>query len=353
MTAAEESLAAMSKAVLGMAGRAPSLHNSQPWRFRVAASSIDLLLDRSRLMPAVDPTSRESVISCGAALYNLRLAVAGIGFEPVVRLLPDRDDPTHLATVALGHPRSATREEQEMLAAVPRRHTHRGAFLPREVDRGLLVRLQEAAAGEGATLHLIETPGARASIGRLLVTADRTQRADPAYRQELAAWTPEPGSLRRDGVPATAYPLAPEGVVPEEFPGRDFSLGRGYGVPREEVGDEAGDAAGGAVDATGDDGEGAGPAVATLTTAGDRPIDWLRAGQALEHVLLLASVQWVYAWFGTSPVEVPAIRMLLRGEIGTAAFPQMLMRLGHADIAPSTPRRPVTDTLATGRERRT
>ncbi len=290
MSTPEATLAAMSEAVLGIAGRAPSLHNSQPWRFRVGATSIELLLDRSRLLPAIDPTGRESVLSCGAALYSLRLAIAGVGFEPEVRLLPDPVDPTHLATVSLGHGRSARRDEQDMLAAVPRRHTHRQAFLPQDVDRGLLVRLQEAAAGEGATLHLVEQPGARTSIGRLLVTADREQRADPAYRAELAAWTPEPGSIRRDGVPASAYLTSPAGAVPAEFPGRDFSLGRGHGVSPDDtqVGIE-------------------GPAVAVLTTAGDRTIDWLRAGQALQHVLLLASVDSVYAWFATAPYRIAGV----------------------------------------------
>ncbi len=80
-------------AAVAMAGRAPSVHNTQPWKFRPRDHSIELLADARRLLPAIDPAGRELLISCGAALFGLRLGLRSVGRLPIVDLLPDAARP--------------------------------------------------------------------------------------------------------------------------------------------------------------------------------------------------------------------------------------------------------------------
>ena len=76
--------------LIATAARAPSVHNTQPWRFRAGQYVIELYADQRRKL-RVDPAGREMLISCGAALFGLRLAVRSLGYLPVVKLLPDPD----------------------------------------------------------------------------------------------------------------------------------------------------------------------------------------------------------------------------------------------------------------------
>jgi hypothetical protein len=207
---------------------------------------------------------------------------------------------------------------------VPYRHTHRGPFTIGPIARDVLVELQEAARSEGATLHLVETPGVRSAVAAALARADAAQDADPRFRGEISEWTPAPGTQRRDGVPATAYPRSPHAA--EMFPARDHALGRGWGV-------DGGDAA--PVDAE----------VAVLATEGDRLDDWLVAGQALQRVLLTATTRWVFASFLGQLMEQRGMRPVLREQLGMPGFPQVVLRMGRASIAAATPRREVADIL--------
>src|SRR6185436_5012412 len=111
--------------LLTAASRAPSLHNSQPWRFHVRPQVIELWADPERRLPAADPTGREQRLACGAALYNLRLALQGLGIRPLVTLHADGHHPDHLASVRYGGRRPSTPTQQQLLAAVAKRRTNR------------------------------------------------------------------------------------------------------------------------------------------------------------------------------------------------------------------------------------
>src|SRR5215475_10330330 len=137
-----------------LAARAPSVHNTQPWRFAVTGQAIELYADASRQLME-DPAGREMIISCGAALFGLRLAIRSLGYQPEVDLSPEPSQRHLLARVRTGRPEPMTSDERAMLQAVPHRHTHRGAFEPGPLPGGLLAWLQEDAAAEGATLAAI------------------------------------------------------------------------------------------------------------------------------------------------------------------------------------------------------
>ena len=309
--------------LVAAAARAPSVHNTQPWRFLAGEYAIELHADDSRRL-RVDRAGREMLISCGAALFGLRLAIRELGYLPVVDLLPDQDRPGFLARVALGEPVPVTDMERQMLAAMPHRHTHRGPFSPGQLPAGLLAGLQHEARAEGAALALIDRAGQYQQLAALAAAASRHQALDPAARAETLYWSRTAGSMARDGVPALAFPAAAV-AQPGRLPVRDFDLGRGIGAL----------AAGGPPAA----------ATAVLITQGDSPADWLRAGQAMHRLLTRAATCWVFASLHSEPLEIPAVRAMIRSRLALPGQAQMLLQLGLSRSTRPTPRRPVTELL--------
>jgi len=305
-------------AAIAMAARAPSVHNTQPWKFRICGDVIELLADPDRLLRELDPAGRELMISCGAALFGLRLGLRSVGLLPAVEMLPDAAQPWLAGRVRPASREATNRAEIELAAAVPHRHTHRGAFAPGEVAPRLLAALVADAAAEGAELTLIDEAALGSQLARLTDAAAADQRANPALTAELRRWVRPPGSQLRDGVPAWAIARLsnrPEGAGPY-LPPRDF------GEPgRDESGGVAPSA------------------LAVLSTAGDTPADWLRAGQALHRLLLHAATRWVFARLQSQPLELPRYRSQVRDLLGTG-YPHLLLQFGRSNTAPATPRRP-------------
>ena len=218
-------------AVLETAALAPSVHNAQPWAFRTAPDVVELYADATRRMPVADPDDQELRLGCGAALFNLRLALLVRGVRPDVALFPDPARRHLVAQVRRAGTARATPELERLLDAVPRRHTNRRPFTDAAVTGAERYALCRAAADEGALLHVVP-PALRAEVGRLSVAAHRRQLADPAFRDELLHWTGA-GADRTDGVPARAAGPAPAphdrwvvrdftgGTARERAPGRD------------------------------------------------------------------------------------------------------------------------------------
>jgi hypothetical protein len=180
------------------------VHNSQPWRFRVGPSAIELCCDRQRKL-RTDLLGREMLISCGAALFGLRLGIRSLGYLPEVRLLPDPARPRLMARVGAGAPAPMTGEERRMLDAVPHRHTHRGPFEPGPLPNGPLAGLQHDALVEGATLTLVEGDMAYRQLADLVAAAADKLDLDPRARDETRRWTRSADSPARDGVPSQAF----------------------------------------------------------------------------------------------------------------------------------------------------
>lgn len=307
------------------AGKAPSIHNSQPWRFRWAGDTFELYADTTRVLSAADPHGRELVVSCGAALLNLRVALRKVGFSAKVQVLPNRGDARLLARVVATESTPATPAERRAYAALLRRHTHRGGFEERPVPSSVLVELQRAAEAEGGELIYVHDPGQRRRVLELARRAELMLSSDDRIRAEIADWTPPPGSRRRDGVPATAYEADPR-RHDDDLPARDFDQKRGQGSLPSTAPVPAG-------------------VVAVLSTVGDLQFDWLTAGQALQRVLITGTEHNVFAALHSQLAEVSSLRNELRREFYDDGYPQLLLRLGFAPSGPLTPRRPVTEVL--------
>jgi nitroreductase len=300
---------------VSVARLAPSKHNAQPWQFAVGdAGSVELYADATRAMPASDPDDRELTIGCGAALRTYALAVRGLGFEPVVELLPDGPSGP-LARITEGTRLPPTADELLLLAAVRARHTDRGPLDATAMPPATAVRLQRAAEDMGALLQLVTSPDARDALARLVDRARRVAALDEAFEAERRGWTHPHGP---DGLPERASSLV---RVPY---GARFAH-PAYARLVEEHPDQ--------------------PLHTVLWTAGDAQRDWLRAGLALQNVLLTATVDGVAAGFDNAPLERPATRLAVRREVGYAGFPQVVLRLGAGSGGATvpTPRRDVRD----------
>jgi nitroreductase len=309
--------------LIATAARAPSVHNTQPWRFRVTAEAVELYADPARRL-RMDLVGREMVISCGAALFGLRLGIRSLGFMPLVEVVPTPAQRWLLARVSLGSPRPMDPAERHIFAAVQHRHTHRGPFAAEPLPAGLLESLMHDASAEGATLTLLDRDRGYERLVDIIDASSQRQDPDSDARADMRAWTRNPGSGARDGVPATAF-SADSDRHRGRLSQRDFDLGR-------KVGQLAAD--GPAPAATG-----------VLLTPGDDIGDWLCAGQALHRVLAHAAAEWVFASLHTQPLEAAATRSLIADRLTLPGAPQMILQLGRAHSTHLTPRRPPSDIM--------
>ncbi|WP_229075556.1 nitroreductase family protein [Actinoplanes sp. DH11] len=298
--------------------QAPSMHNTQPWSFRLRDGGIEVLADPSRRLGVADGTGWALRVACGAATFNARLALAWAGTPAEVRLLP-ADDPGVIARLTPGRHRPPTYAERDRYAAIERRHSNRDPFWPDPVPADVRVALIEAARSENAWLDLLVGMTALTGFSEIAHSADRVLRRDHRYQAELITWTGTEEAP--DGIPVAAgAPLAePQDLVPQRvFTRRRRAPGRDY-EPE--------------------------PLIGILGTAGDRKLDQVIAGQALQNVLLTLTDAGLSASMISQPIEVPPARDQLRRSLGRTGFPQMAIRVGYGRPGHPAPRRDVADVL--------
>ncbi|SFE86366.1 Acg family FMN-binding oxidoreductase [Blastococcus tunisiensis] len=307
-----------------LAVRAPSVHNTQPWRLGMHPDRMDLRVDRTRQLTALDPQGRAMFQSVGAALLTARVALAAEDWAVEVDRFPRHGDPDLVAVLRPVTGR-IDRELAALAPAVAERRTNRRRFAPGPVPEDVLRHLTSAAAAEDTTLVPVVSEAQRQLVARLTRQADAVQNASPAYRAELRHWTTRAASSG-EGVPGEVVPRS-GGAPPDAVPIRDFDTGGTGALPPR--------AASGAP----------GQTLVLLATRDDDPKAWLRSGEALQRVLLeLTRLGWVAGPI-TQAIEVPVTRTQLRAALRWDAHPQMLLRIGRAEPTGRTPRRPRSDAV--------
>jgi hypothetical protein len=308
------------------AALAPSGHNTQPWRFRVVGEVIELRADRSRSLPVVDPEDRELTISCGAALFHLRIAMRHFGWTEHVQTLPDANDPDLLARIRPATRHTPVPEEERLFEAIPRRHTNRLEFDDRPVPDALMDALRDAVVVEGARFVPLVDLDERKELAELIAEGDRIQAADPAFRHELARWLHPNRTHSGDGMPGYAFGHGDLASYVGPILVRSFDWGNGQAAADRALAECS-------------------PALAIIGTDEDNPLDWLCVGQALDRMLLRACSENLSASYLNQPVEVPALRARLGERWPLAGRPQLVLRLGYGPPVPGTPRRPLRDII--------
>ncbi len=303
---------------------APSSHNSQPWIFEIRRDRVRIHADRSRRLPVADPCDRELTISCGAALFALRVAMRRFGMADRTNILPNDYEPDVLAEVLIAGPHVPTPVDNAFCRAIPQRHTNRHAFTPDPVGRELLGELAADAAAEGVWLHALTDGPMKHQVADLIARADVRQFHDAHFREELSRWVRPNLVHTDDGMPAASHGM--EGVLWDllSYAGpwmiRSFDQGDGISAKDRALADGS-------------------PAIVVIGTRHDSPAEWVRAGQALMRVLLRARCAHVWASYLNQPVEVAEYRTLLNYMLGEHSYPQLILRMGYGPDPVATPRR--------------
>jgi hypothetical protein len=302
---------------------APSVHNTQPWRFVLRPGVLDVYADRDRQLAVLDPTGRQLHLSVGCAVFNARVSLAASGESPAVQLLPDPAQPTLLARIEVGDG-AVDRGVAALDPVIGLRQTNRRRFASGEVAPEVVSTLVAAAEPEGAILYPVVIEDDRVALARVVQRADSLEIANPAYRAELRAWTTTDPD-RRDGVRALVVPHV-DGTAGDEVPIRDFDTQGKGALPAQTQ-------------------SGRDQCLLILGTSTDRPEAWLRAGEALERVWLEATRAGYVASLFSQPIEVAAVRTELRTELRLHMHPHMVIRVGRAPVTPASRRRHVAEVL--------
>jgi nitroreductase len=306
-----------------LAGYAPSIHNSQPWRWRVGTGVLDLFTARGRQLAITDPDGKLAVLSCGAALHHARTALAAEGWRVDMVRFPDPDDPGHLARITTAGQAPVPAEAMRHVQTIRVRHTDRRPVTGEPLRAEDLATVVAAVEGGGGRLHVLRRDDV-IELAAAVSYAQKTEAADEAWQAELAYWT---GGSRPagSGVPDTAIPEQPPQTT---VPSRDFGHPGTLPVSTEH-------------DRT--------ATFAILYGPQDARVDWLRAGEALSTAWLAATELGISLLPLSATVEVPTTRLTLRRLLAGLGEPYLVLRLGRADPdhpgPPHTPRLPTHQTI--------
>ena len=297
-------------------------HNTQPWKFALHDSSIEIHPDASRRLPVVDPHDRELWISLGCALENLLVAARATGYAAQVTY-PDAAD-FIAVRLAADAPQSSP-----LFDAIPLRQSTRSAYDGQLVPAADLDRVQALPLEPGISLRFVTNPTDIATVVDYVAQGNLRQYADRAFVDELLAWlrfNKKEALSTLDGL----YSRCSGNPAVPHWLGRMFVSGT---KPQQQA------------DADTEKLRSSPGAVVVAADADDKAA-WVRTGQVYERLALQMTALDIKSAFLNQPIEVAELRSQFQSALGLGrAGPQLLVRYGYAAALPRSLRRPVEHVL--------
>lgn len=306
-----------------LASRAPSLHNSQPWRWVASSAIVELFLDPHRLVTSADGSGREAIISCGALLDHFQVAMAAAGWDTNVDEFPNPNNPDHLAAIDFAPMDYVAQARRDRADAISRRRTDRRPFRAPS-EWASIESVLRSSFGDDVVELAVLGDDARPRLAEASRLTETLRRYDDTYHHELSWWTAS--SRESEGIPksALASESAARGVaVNRQFP-TDWHSERSSASRQDQA------------------------KIVVLSTPGDTRADALHCGRALSALLLECTLAGLATCPITHITEMEASRNIVGDLTGSTAVPQVLIRIGTApagQVPAPTPRRPLSDVL--------
>lgn len=298
------------KFLVNYAVLAPSVHNTQPWLYRVLDRTVEVYADRSRALPVTDPEDRLLIISCGSTVQLFLDVLRAFGFDTSCSIFPDLRDPDLLARITASPRPVDAPVDGDVIRAIKSRNTIRRGFLNLPLPGPFLERFAPDSEQLPASVCVISDAEAESLILAQLLQTERSYRDDIHYRRESESWMHPMRARSRDGVP-----MPPEESDPI--------------ASCWSTSDLSGDAT----------------QLAVLTEKQDTPRAWLQTGQELMEVLLAASELGVNAAIMNLAPSSELVNALIRPIAGCEGDPILLLRFGRPRRKLITPRRSPVDVM--------
>lgn len=299
---------------------AASSHNTQPWRFRIDGRDLSLLPDLTRRCPVVDPDDAHLYKSLGCAAENLVHAAAAQGHAAEVTFSNETD------TVQVRLEPAAAMRATDLFRAIPRRQCTKTPYDGSAPASAQLALLEQAGHHGCASTLLLTAREKFESVIEYVSNGNRAQLNDPAFRAELVSWirfNPAEALLKGDGLsgPTSGQPALPRWIA------------------RHLIGLVL--TAKGQVEADARNIRSSGAIAVFIATRNDKAA-WIDVGRACQRFALQAAALDLRSAFINQPIEVQALRPQLESWLGLDGANALLMvRLGHAPLAPYSLRRPI------------
>ncbi|MDV6014253.1 Acg family FMN-binding oxidoreductase [Haloechinothrix sp. LS1_15] len=297
-------------------GAAPSVQDTMPWVVESHPDRVDLFEWTDRPLAHHDPTGRDRLISCGAALTNLRVAARSLGRITEVELFPEADRPALVARVTPSGEKSATARESALHRAVHRRRTYRHPFSGQVVAGELAADLAAAGHSEDVGVHRVMATDLT-PLAEVLTYAATALRGDRGLQRELAMWMGTHASSSTEG---KAPPFAPpaDNTLPWMGLVRSSTRIPDSHVLASRLAEEL---------------------LLVVHTGTDTAPDHVRAGAALQRIWLSAVDAGLVGNVITQPLHLTDVRTRLGERLGIAGFPQVMVRIGYpADEVTDAPK---------------
>jgi hypothetical protein len=303
---------------------APSGPNTQPWKLSLQGDEISLFADLTRSLPRVDPTDRTLFISHGCLLANILIAAEHFGFGYELKCLPDGLSGDRTAAVKFSK-KVAIPQFPNLFAEITKRHTNRKRFEDRPIEEDKLQEMKNCIKEQGFKLDIMTGEGGKSQMADLLARAHKIQLGNKAFRRELAHWIRPNTSDAKDGLPGYSFGYSDFESYFGSFIFGAFDMS--FSRARIETSYMK-----------------ASPAVGVLSTEKEDKLTWIKAGVLFETLFLTATRLDVRFDLFSQPIAIPELRQEM-AQILDAKYPQILIRMGYAEPAMHTPRRPLEEVL--------
>jgi hypothetical protein len=321
-----ESLSDQLQFLLRYAVLAPSNRNTQPWSFHITPDGVEVFADYTRRLLTIDPDNRELLMSVGAAITNFRVAAARLGFMTSVRYDAQPEERAPVASITVCETCAPDRNLSALFGAIPKRHTNRAIFDRDPIDPRALSRVCDVIAVFPETFKLVH-PDEKREAAQLIEYAERLQMTRPALRAEMAQWIRADDGLHEDGISAEAFGVPRFLASGASWLVRQFSAGAWHGARDRRLADSA--------------------SALLIVSADDDRVSLLRAGEALELLLLTITDTGLQYSFLNHAIEAPTLRERVHMLAGSKAPAQLLIRIGSAPpVDRAMPRRAVESVIA-------
>lgn len=312
------------KFILRYAVLAPSGPNTQPWKLSIKEGEVSLIVDFARSLPYLDPTNRTLYISHGCLLANTLVAAEHFGLGYDVKCLPDGPSGGRSASIKFNK-RGSKPRFPDLFHEITKRHTNRKPYEDRAIDAGKLQKLKDCIDRKGFRLDIISDSEVKEKMADILARSQKIQLGNKDLRKELASWVRPNNSDAKDGLPGYSFGYSDFESYLGSFIFGTFDMSSSRA--RVETANIK-----------------SSPAVAVLSTDSDDKLTWMKAGVLFETLFLTATKLDVMFDLFSQPAAIPELRQEM-AQILNVKYPHLLIRMGHAQPAKHTPRRPVEEVL--------